>query len=56
MLSLKELNNDICLERLITVQPLFWITGLAWVFTLSFALTGINEKTVFWYMHLQITQ
>ena len=56
MVSLKELNNDIGFGRLITIQPLLWIPGLAWVFTFSFALTGVNEKTVLWYMHLEIGQ
>ena len=54
MVSLKGLNNNIYFGRLITVRPLFWLPGLAWVFTLSFALTGVNVKTVLWYMHLQI--
>ena len=58
MVSLKGLNNNIGLGRLITAQPLFSLPGLAWVFTLSFALTGVNVKTVLWYtsMHLQIGQ
>ena len=56
MASLKELNNDIGLGRLIAVQPLLWIPGLALVFTFSFALTGFNEKMVLWYMHLEIGQ
>ena len=56
MVSLKGLKNDISLGKLITVRPLIWLPGLAWVFTMSFALTGVNVKTVLWYMHLQIGQ
>ena len=46
MVNLKGLNNNIGLGRLITLRPLFCLPGFAWVFTLSFALTGVNVKMV----------
>ena len=44
MLSLKGLNNDTGLGRLITVRPLFLITLLGLGVYIVIALTGVKKK------------